>query len=434
MCDGTLVRELQARVNFLEKENREFKRENRELRERLEKMERKVAPRELPAFVKPEVEEKAGKPSGRPEGHEGVGLRKPEEVHKRIKLKPVKKCPDCGKPVLLKRTRKRNVTRLIPGKLENVEYEIPQGYCNCCNKSVEPPVPNALPNSRFDLTLALWMACLRMLGVSVDKILFLLKTDYGLRVSSATVINTCNKLAAFLGGDYEQLRLELLKEKQAHGDESSWRVKGVNWWLWEFISRRIAYFTIRHTRGRTVPEEVMAGFKGLLTTDFWNAYNGLKCEKQRCWVHLQRELKRVLERKPTREFALFAKRLLQLYKWAKSERNHGRKTRAFAEKRLHALTSQEYRDKNCKRLAKRLLRHEKEMFTFCARRGAKKDNNHAERGIRPAVVIRKTTFGSQSKQGAETTATLMSFFQTARLQDENFIEYMQNLINNRLQN
>ena len=426
---------LARRVKKLEAENRELRAENKHLLERFERLERKLGlAREPPAFFKPDVEEHEVKPSGRPEGHEGVGRQTPTEIHKQFKLKPIKKCPDCGKQIPIKRWRKRVITRLVPGHLENVEYDIPEGYCNGCHRTVEPVVPNALPNSRFDLTLALWIACLRMLGVSVDKIRFLLKTDYGLTVSSATVINTCTKLAGFLGEDYEQLRKELLKEKQVHGDETSWRVKGVNWWLWEFIGKRIAYFTVRHTRGRTVPNEVLQGYRGVLTTDFWNAYNELSCEKQKCWVHLKRELDKVLKYRHSREFAVFASRLMRLYYWAKSERNHGAKTKAFAEKRLHALLSQEYSNKDCLRLVKRLKRYESELFTFCARRGAVEHNNHAEQGIRPAVVIRKTTFGSQSNEGADATAVLMSFFQTARLQDENFIEYLQELVKNRLQN
>lgn len=415
---------------------KELEKENRELRARLERLERlllKQPVKVLQAFVKPDVEEHAAKPSGRPEGHEGVGRETPTEIHKQAKLKPVKKCPDCGKPVRVKRWRKRVVTRLIPGRLENVEYEIPEGYCNGCHQAVEPIVPNALPNSRFDLTLSLWIACLRMLGVSVDKVRFLLQTDYDLHVSSATIINSTSKLANFLGSDYEQLRKDLLSEKQLHGDETGWRVKGKNWWLWEFIGKRTAYFTIQHSRGHTVPEQVLAGYDGLLTTDFWNAYNVLACEKQRCWVHLKRELDEVLKYRHSHEFAVFASRLMRLYYWAKSERNHGRKTREFAEERLRSLLSQDYGNKDCKRLVKRLLRHEKELFTFCARRGAAAGNNHAERGIRPAVVIRKTTFGSQSEHGAADTAVLMSFFQTARLQDANFIEYLQETVNNRLQ-
>jgi ssDNA-binding Zn-finger/Zn-ribbon topoisomerase 1 len=418
--------QLAKRVAFLEKENRE-------LRKQLKHLMAVIAER-LPQFAKPETETKPAKPSGRPEGHEGVGRPTPEQIDKQVKLAPITTCPDCGKPVQIKRVRKRVITILVPGKIENTEYEIPQGYCGNCHQPVEPTVPNALPNSRFDLTLALWMACLRMLGVSVDKIRFLLQTDYSLKISSATVVNTCNKLAEFLGEDYEQLRKELVKEKSVHGDETGWRTKGKRRWLWEFISKNTAYFTIRNTRAHEVPVEVMRGFKGVFSSDFWNAYNFLECEKQKCWVHLKRELDKVLKYRHSKEFARFASKLMQLFYWAKSERNHGAKTRAFAEKRLQALLSQDYRNEDCKRLVKTLSRYQNELFTFCARRGVETDNNHAERGIRPAVVIRKISFGSQSDRGAQTTSVLMSFFQTARLREENFTEFMQEMAQNRLQN
>ena len=94
----------------------------------------------------------------------------------------------------------------------------------------------------------------------------------------------------------------------------------------------------------------MNGYGGLFTADFWNAYNCLTCEKQRCWVHLKRELDRVLKYKPSKEFARFASRVMRLYYWARSERNHGSKTREFAEKRLRALLSRPYSNKDCKRL------------------------------------------------------------------------------------
>ena len=416
----------------------QLEKESQELRARVKQLERLLQHRpyrkEPPAFVKENTQPNEPKPSGRPEGHEGSGRETPEDIHKHVELKPIAKCLDCGSPVKLKSRRIRIVTRLVPGHLENVEYGVPQCFCNTCNKSIEPLVPNTLPNSRFDLTLLLWIACLRTLGDSVDKVRFLLQTDYGLHVSSATIVNNVSKLAEFLGEDYEQLRKELLKEKQVHGDETSWRVQDKNSWLWAFIGRKNAFFTVRKTRGHAVPEEVMRGYNGLFTADFWNAYNCLTCEKQRCWVHLKRELDKVLKYKHSKEFAVFASRLMRLYYWAKSERNHGSKTREFAEKRLQALLSKEYGNKDCRRLVKRLHRHQKELFAFIARRGAASGNNAAERGIRPAVVIRKTSFGSQSEHGAQDAAVLMSFFQTARLQDENFLEFMHELAENRLRN
>ena len=428
------LRIAEQRVAELEKENKELRVIIKRLTERLEKLEAKTNTKtESPVNVRPQSSDAEHKMPGRPEGHEGIG-RKTPEVDETVNLKPVKECPHCGGPVRCKRKRNRTITSLVKGWVKHTRYQFMQWYCVKCNKTVEPSVPNVLPNSRFDLTFAFWIACLRMLGVSVDNIVFLLKTDYGLIVSHATVINTCNKIAKFLGADYEQFRLDLLKERQVHGDETHWRVKGKNHWLWVFISNRIAYFVVSKTRGHTVPERVMKGYAGLFTADFWNAYNVLTCEKQRCWVHLKRELDNVLKKRPSIEFAEFASQLLTTFYCAKSCRNRGSKTRVDAELQVHELISKRYENKDVLRLVKRLRRHEKELFTFCARRSAKSGNNDAERGIRPSVVVRNVSNGSQSVQGAESFATLMTFFQTSRLRDENFLDFMHDIANNRLKN
>ncbi len=43
------------------------------------------------------------------------------------------------------------------------------------------------------------------------------------------------------------------------------------------------------------------------------------------------------------------------------------------------------------------------------------DNNHAERQIRPAVIIRKNSQSNRSDDGAATQAILMSIYRTLRL-------------------
>ena len=42
------------------------------------------------------------------------------------------------------------------------------------------------------------------------------------------------------------------------------------------------------------------------------------------------------------------------------------------------------------------------------------DNNHAERAIRPAVIIRKNSQSNRSQRGAETQAILMSVYRTLK--------------------
>jgi transposase len=65
-------------------------------------------------------------------------------------------------------------------------------------------------------------------------------------------------------------------------------------------------------------------------------------------------------------------------------------------------------------LIKRLRRHRNDLFTFLDQPNVPFDNNLAERSIRPAVIIRKNSYGNRSDQGADTQAILMSVFFTLK--------------------
>ena len=66
------------------------------------------------------------------------------------------------------------------------------------------------------------------------------------------------------------------------------------------------------------------------------------------------------------------------------------------------------------RLINRLKRHQHHLFTFLSQEGVPFDNNHAERSIRPAVIIRKNSYGNRSQRGADCQAVLMSVFRTLK--------------------
>ena len=70
------------------------------------------------------------------------------------------------------------------------------------------------------------------------------------------------------------------------------------------------------------------------------------------------------------------------------------------------------------------------MFRFVDNPEINPSNNLAEQGLRPAVVIRKVSGGSRSKNGAETTAKLLSVIQTIKMQEGNIIDNMTNLLQN----
>jgi hypothetical protein len=66
----------------------------------------------------------------------------------------------------------------------------------------------------------------------------------------------------------------------------------------------------------------------------------------------------------------------------------------------------------CRTLAKRILRHQDELFQYVLHPGVPADNNLAERALRPLVIMRKISGGSRSAEGSQTRLTLFSLVST----------------------
>jgi transposase len=82
--------------------------------------------------------------------------------------------------------------------------------------------------------------------------------------------------------------------------------------------------------------------------------------------------------------------------------------------RIAALSVGDWSNTHAQRLAKRLHKYGAELLTFVEFEGVPPSNNHAEREIRPAVLMRKASYGNQSARGATTRGILMSVCRTLK--------------------
>ena len=167
----------------------------------------------------------------------------------------------------------------------------------------------------------------------------------------------------------------------------------------------------------------MDEFRGILVTDFWKAYDAIGRTKQKCWPHLLRELKEVDAGSDNGgDWAAFAKRLRRVYGDAvRLELTRGVKPSDEYDmklSRLHGrivdLSTGDWSNTHARRLAKRLHKYGEELLTFVEFEGVPPSNNHAEREIRPAVLMRKASYGSQSERGAATRGILLSVCRTLK--------------------
>ena len=126
-----------------------------------------------------------------------------------------------------------------------------------------------------------------------------------------------------------------------------------------------------------VLEFIKECFDGVFVSDFWYAYNVLSCAKQKCLVHLLRDLERVWKSKDhSGDWPRFSKKLKRLIRDAIRLRKRIDELDAAVyqrrcqriEKRLDLIITHEWSNKEAQRLIKRLKRHHDELFTFLSNR------------------------------------------------------------------
>jgi len=63
------------------------------------------------------------------------------------------------------------------------------------------------------------------------------------------------------------------------------------------------------------------------------------------------------------------------------------------------------------------------LWTFVDHQGIEPTNNRAERAIRPAVIYRKLSFGTQSQSGSRFIERMLTVSETCRLQKRSVFSY-----------
>ena len=386
---------------------------------------------------------KKTRPPGRKNGHEGKSRRRPLHIDARIEPDQTT-CPKCGGHLSEDPTDEytRVVEDIVPARLVATEYVIKRRYCKRCGGQVSPAIPNVIgggSNERFGLRLMLLVVSLKLLGLSYAKISSLFKLLFNLEMTDAAIEHSVSKVAEAFGPVYDQLISDIRREKSLNGDETSWRIKGKNHWLWAFVGKWSVVYEIANSRGRDVPLEILGSdYPGTVISDSWPAWNYVGKKHQRCLQHYRRDVDDTLTYKsPGIEFLAFAKKLKRILNDAikvgrrvnvKSDRLN---TKKRLERRMETLVEaySSTGEKNCKRFLKRLNREKDMLFTFLEEKGVDWNNNAAERAVRPSVVIRKITYGNQSTNGADAHKVLMSVRETCNLRKLNFYDYALDYLN-----
>jgi transposase len=394
----------------------------------LEKLKTPPPPWLKPNKVKAEIAKKVRRKRD-PQFNNGRKL----QTATRTQVQALDHCGECGYELRGQSvSRVRQVIELPPPRpVEITDHQILKRWCPKCEKWREPKLDltnQVLGQGRMGLGIVSLVAYLvNSLRMTVRQVVSYLKGLHQLQVSSGEISQLLQTLA-----ESKPIQTELaalLSGARAspivHADETAWRESGQNGYIWALITPEgIHYYHYEKSRESWVIKNLLSHeFKGHLSSDFYAGYNIYPGKHQGCWVHLLRDLHKLKEMYGEDKAVVeWARAVRQLYdegqSLVKGEVEPGPIARGEKYIKLvesshaYGLEYAQVKDHPCQALAKRLLRHEEELFQFVLVPGLSADNNLAERGVRPMVVVRKISGGSRSERGSKTRMNLSSLFQT----------------------
>jgi hypothetical protein len=211
---------------------------------------------------------------------------------------------------------------------------------------------------------------------------------------------------------------------------------------WAALTERAAVFRIAPDRHEREARALLGEqFAGVACSDRWWAYNYLDPhQRQLCWSHLVRDFTAHSEGLAAqKEFGkaglVIAASLFEAWEEFRGDSDRARLHERLAplKQELRALLEQAARKstktKHHRLFAKNLLKHWPALWAFTHIAGVEPTNNHAERGLRGAVIYRKLSLGSQSDRGERTTERQLSASVTCRLQGRSLFAYLSDVLN-----
>lgn len=357
----------------------------------------------------------------------------------RVVLHAIENCPECGRGLHGGHVKWRHqVVDIPPVTVEVTDHQFFERYCGVCGKRFTPDPADVLSEvvvgrKSIGIGIMSLVAHLKTVcRVPIHLICKLLFTLCGLKISSGEIVEILHDVAEIGESEYERILSRVRGSPVVHGDETGWREDGKNGYIWSFSTPEVRYYTYRHSRGSVVPREVLSEeFAGALVTDFYAAYNYYLGPKQRCWVHLGRDLESLVEKNPDLpEVASWVESVMDLYYRAKEtvEKEYAPLERSRLkvdfEREILEICRPYVGDKSAPErvLSERMTGFIAELFVFVADTRVPSENNAAERAIRPAVVARKISGGTRSARGSNTSSILRSLFETWNIQGQNTLD------------
>jgi transposase len=298
--------------------------------------------------------------------------------------------------------------------------------CGCTTRGVLPPgVPTGQAGPRLTAFAGLLMACFRQ---SKRRAAQFLGTILNQPASAAWMVVLQNRCTDAVESAYDDLVAKLPAQPVVYVDESPTKEGPARAWVWTAVADTFTVFACRTSRAADVITGLLgAGYRGVVHCDRAKMYWRFG-RLQWCWAHLKRDFQAWVDH-PCRTRQRLGRDLMrptsELFALWKKVRDRTLTRSAFAaavapvRRAIDTLLLRGYYNPLTAGVCKELVEHRPNLWTFVDTAGVEPTNNAAERALRPAVIWRKLSFGTQSASGSRFVERMLTVIETARRRGQN---------------
>ena len=127
-------------------------------------------------------------------------------------------------------------------------------------------------------------------GVNMLQVQRSLSDVFGLALAHSKGYMSKGYIAALYQSLYSELLQSILESAVIHVDETTVRLRKKKGYVWVMTTMDKVYYFYKPSREAVFLQAMLANFSGVLISDFYPAYDSLKCKQQKCLVHLVRDI------------------------------------------------------------------------------------------------------------------------------------------------
>jgi len=231
---------------------------------------------------------------------------------------------------------------------------------------------------------------------------------------------------------YAEILQSILKGPIIHIDETTVRLRGQKGYVWVLTTMDNVYYFFKQSREGVFLQEMLRTFSGILISDFYSAYDSIKCGQQKCLVHFVRDIDDDLLKNPldielktmAQEFGTLLRTIIQTVDQRGLKRWYLHKYKRSAVQFLDSSAAATFTSELAKKYQKRFQKSGAKMFTFLDHDGVPWNNNNAEHAIKRFAKYRRDADGRFTERTLQEYLVLATVFETCEFNKLNVLEFL----------